>query len=471
MTFSPEILINHPLTLYLTLALAVTGCATTAWSLHRWRQQRKHADTLETALAASEQTVREHALAGHEQAIQTARQEEVQRQLQHQMDQIRQERDRLYAEMQNEHARRLSAEKNLELVRQDADIRQQHWDEKARLLEDSEKRLQAQFENLANRIFEQKQAHFSRTSKESMETLMQPMREQLKDFRQRVDQVYEKDTDDRRLLRHELKHLKDLNEKMNAEAHALTNALKGEKKTQGNWGEMLLERILEESGLRKGHEYDTQVSVKDDDGRRQLPDAIIHLPDEKDIIVDAKVSLVAFERYVNVEDETEKNAHLKAHLKAVRTQMEGLSSKNYEQISELKTLDFVLMFVPIEAAFLVAMEHDPLLFRDAFDRNIILVSPSTLLAVLKTIHNIWRNEQQSRNALTIAEEAGKLYDQFALFVESLQDVQKHLDRTQSSLTLSVNRLSEGRGNAIRRLERLRDLGAKTKKRLPVDDID
>ncbi len=413
--------------------------------------------------------LREQRQALNDAAVEEARQGEQLSQLAERLAQ----RDRAYAELEARHQEerqlRMSADNQLALVRQEAETEQRHWKEKVSLLENTEKRLQDQFENLANRIFEQKQESFTRTSKESINALMQPVRDQLKEFRQRVDHVYEKDTDDRRQLRHELHHLKELNERMNAEAHALTNALKGEKKTQGNWGEMLLERILEESGLRKGHEYDTQVSVKDESGKRQQPDAIIHLPDEKDIIVDAKVSLVDFERYVNVESEAEKAAYLKAHLKAVRAQMDGLSRKNYEQISELKTLDFVLMFVPIEAAFLVAMENDPMLFRDAFDRNIILVSPSTLLAVLKTIHNIWRNEQQNRNAQTIAEEAGKLYDQFALFVESLQDVQKHLEKTQSSLTLSINRLSDGRGNAVRRLEKLRELGAKTKKRIPLDD--
>lgn len=424
-----------------------------------------------TALALQRQVrqLREQQRALNEAAVEEARQGEQLSQLTERLTQREQECSDLQARFQDERQQRMAADNQLALVRQQAETEQRHWKEKVSLLENTEKRLQEQFENLANRIFEQKQESFTRTSKDSINALMQPVRDQLKEFRQRVDHVYEKDTDDRRQLRHELNHLKELNERMNAEAHALTNALKGEKKTQGNWGEMLLERILEESGLRKGHEYDTQVSVKDEEGKRQQPDAIIHLPDEKDIIVDAKVSLVDFERYVNVESEAEKAAYLKAHLKAVRTQMDGLSRKNYEQISELKTLDFVLMFVPIEAAFLVAMENDPMLFRDAFDRNIILVSPSTLLAVLKTIHNIWRNEQQNRNAQTIAEEAGKLYDQFARFVESLQDVQKHLDKTQSSLSESMNRLTEGRGNAVRRLEKLRTLGAKTKKRIPLDD--
>ncbi|MFY0663391.1 MAG: DNA recombination protein RmuC [Natronospirillum sp.] len=366
---------------------------------------------------------------------------------------------------------RSQLERELALARSELDSERRQMAEKIALLENSEQRLNSQFENLANRIFEQKQQTFAKSSQDNLNNLMQPMREQLKDFRQRVEQVYEKDTDDRRELRLQLASLRQLNEEMNQEARALTNALKGEKKLQGNWGEMLLERILEESGLRKGHEYDTQLSFTGKDGSRQQPDAVIHLPDQKDVIVDAKVSLVSFERYCNTEDD-ERALHLKGHLKAVRNQMENLTAKNYEDIAELKTLDFVLMFVPIEAAFLLAMENDPQLFRDAFDRNIILVSPSTLLAVLKTIHNIWRNEQQNRNARTIAEEAGKLYDHFVRFTDSLQDVQKHLRKTQESMDQSMNRLSSGRGNLVGRVENLRKLGARNKKHLAlVDESD
>ncbi|MFC3852629.1 DNA recombination protein RmuC [Salinispirillum marinum] len=386
--------------------------------------------------------------------------------------QLQEDRERLEDEGRNAERSwmntRNQLERELALARSTLDSERRQMAEKISLLENSEQRLNSQFENLANRIFEQKQQAFSKTSQESLNHLMQPMREQLKDFRQRVEQVYEKDTDDRRELRLQLASLRQLNEEMNQEARALTNALKGEKKLQGNWGEMLLERILEESGLRKGHEYDTQLSFTGKDGSRQQPDAVIHLPDQKDVIVDAKVSLVSFERYCNTEDD-ERALHLKGHLKAVRNQMENLTAKNYEDIAELKTLDFVLMFVPIEAAFLLAMENDPQLFRDAFDRNIILVSPSTLLAVLKTIHNIWRNEQQNRNAQTIAEEAGKLYDHFVRFTESLQDVQKHLRKTQESMDQSMNRLSSGRGNLVGRVENLRKLGARNKKQLALAD--
>ena len=421
-------------------------------------------------LADRRRQLEEQGEARQEQALLLARQEESLTQQAQRLEAEEQARESLHQQWQQEQQQRMEAERRLELEQQRLASERQQWQEKQRLLEDTEQRLQSQFENLANRIFEQKQQTFSRSSQESLQNLMNPMREQLKDFRSRVEQVYEKDTDDRRRLRHELDQLKLMNERLNEEARALTNALKGEKKTQGNWGEMLLERILEESGLRKGHEYDTQFTVRGEAGQRLQPDAIIHLPDQKDIIVDAKVSLVDFERDVNAEADADRAAGLKAHLKAVRNQMENLSAKNYEQVDELRTLDFVLMFVPIEAAFLVAMENDPLLFRDAFDRNIILVSPSTLLAVLKTIHNIWRNEQQNRNALQIADEAGKLYDQFVLFTESLRDVQKHIGKSQESLDLSIKRLSEGRGNAVRRVEKLRELGAKTKKQLSVDDL-
>ncbi|MEX1058248.1 MAG: DNA recombination protein RmuC, partial [Natronospirillum sp.] len=382
-------LVAHPYAPVALLALSAFSSAAALalwrqWSQDRARNQVEHRQLEdELAILQGEYAQADHALNlthGDLQAaaVARARQDETRSQLDQRLERVLAERQTLQDRLNAEQAQRQEAQKNLELVRSESQANQRHAAEKLQLLEDSEKRLQDQFENLANRIFEKKQESFSRTSQESLQALMQPMREQLKDFRQRVDQVYEKDTDDRRALRLELGYLKELNEKMNTEARALTNALKGEKKTQGNWGEMLLERILEESGLRKGHEYDTQVNVKDENGKRQQPDAVIHLPDNKDIIVDAKVSLVDFERYVNEDRELEKALNLKAHLKAVRTQMDGLARKNYEQIKALQTLDFVLMFVPIEAAFLVAMENDPLLFRDAFDRNIILVSPSTL---------------------------------------------------------------------------------------------
>ncbi|MCH8550918.1 MAG: DNA recombination protein RmuC [Natronospirillum sp.] len=453
------VLTNPPLFL---AALALFIVLTLILATLLWRQVRRQQD-LQVQLAELDE-------ARQEQALQLARQEETVNQQARQLQQQSETQDSLRQQWHQEQQGRLDAERALELERQRLSSERQQWDEKKKLLEDTEKRLQSQFENLANRIFDQKQQHFSRTSQESLQNLIAPMREQLKDFRQRVETVYEKDTEDRRNLRFQLEQLKGMNDNLTEEARRLSNALKGEKKTQGNWGEMLLERILEESGLRKGHEYDVQFSAKGEHGQRLQPDAIIHLPDEKDIIVDAKVSLVDFERYVNAEDDVERSAALKAHVDAVRTQMKNLSAKNYEQIDSLRTLDFVLMFVPVEAAFLVAVEQDTMLFRDAFERNIILVSPSTLLAVLKTIHNIWRNEQQNRNAVQIADEAGKLYDQFVLFTESLKDVQKHLGKSQESLDKSIKQLSEGRGNAVRRVEKLRELGAKNKKQLSLDDL-
>ncbi|TGG95281.1 DNA recombination protein RmuC [Natronospirillum operosum] len=459
MSVLENLLANPPLLFTIAGLLVAALAASVAFNVRQrsWLQQR------DDELAESQE-------ARQQQEVMLGRQEETIQGLREQLQGSEQALTQARQEAQREYQTRLEAEQKLALERQRLQSERQQWEEKQRVLEDSEERLQKNFENLANRIFDQKQQHFSRTSQESLQNLMQPMREQLKDFRQRVETVYEKDTEDRQSLRFQLNELKKMNETMNEEARRLTNALKGEKKTQGNWGEMLLERILEESGLRKGHEYDVQFSARGESGQRLQPDAIIHLPDEKDIIVDAKVSLVDFERYVNAEDELDRAASLKAHVDAVRTQMKNLSAKNYEQIDSLRTLDFVLMFVPVEAAFLVAVEQDPMLFRDAFDRNIILVSPSTLLAVLKTIHNIWRNEHQNRNAVQIAEEAGKLYDQFVLFTESLKDVQKHLGKSQDSLDKSIKQLSEGRGNAVRRVEKLRELGAKNKKQLSVDDL-
>jgi len=348
---------------------------------------------------------------------------------------------------------------------------QRNAEEKLKLLADAKQQLTLEFESLAQKILEEKSEKFTRQNQANIETTLNPLREQLSEFRKRVEDVYDKDSKDRTSLRTELNHLQMLNQRIGDEALNLTRALKGDKKIQGNWGEIVLERVLEESGLRKGHEYDTQVALRSDEGQRRYPDVIVHLPDEKDIVVDAKVSLVAYERYCNASTDVERELALRQHIAAVRAHIDGLSLKQYENLPGVRSLDFVLIFIPIEAAFLAAFEHDAGIFREAYEKNIIVVSPTTLLATLRTVQTIWRYERQNANADAIAKQAGALHDQFALLLQSLQDIGKHLDKSRDAYEQTLDRFSRGRGNLVKRVNDLARLGAKTKKHLPPELLE
>jgi len=339
-------------------------------------------------------------------------------------------------------------------------------EEKLQLVKSASEKMTAEFNNLANRIFEEKTERLLQTNKSSLESTLSPLKSQLSDFRKKVEDVYDKETRDRVSLRLELEQLKNLNTQLSQDAINLTRALKGDKKTQGNWGEVVLERVLEQSGLRKGSEYETQVSLQAQDGSKRFPDVIIRLPDNKDVVVDSKVSLIDYEQYVNAESEVEKEAALKRHVSAVANHISGLSIKAYEKLDGIRSLDFVLMFIPIESAFSAAYDANPEMFMRASDKQIVIVSPTTLLVTLRTIQTIWRYEYQNRNAEKIAAQAGGIYDQFALVVESLDEVGRNLDRAKDSFELAHKRLSTGRGNLVRRVQQLKDLGARTKKKLP-----
>lgn len=354
-------------------------------------------------------------------------------------------------------------------VRMDAE--QQHHAEKLALLEQSGERIQQQFRLLAQQVFDDNSRKFGSQQQETMQQLLQPLREQLGDFRRRVDDVYDKEARDRQGLAEQIVQLKQLNLQMSEDALNLTQALKGDNKTQGNWGELVLERVLEESGLRRGFEYEVQVSAEDDSGRRLQPDVVIHLPDRKDIIVDAKVSLNAYERYCSADDEPGRQQALREHITSVKRHIKGLSEKSYETLPQVHSLDFVLLFIPIEAAFLTAIEQDRKLFGDAFERNILLVSPSTLLVTLRTINNIWRYEKQNLNAKEIAKRGGELYDKFVGFVGALDDVGKHLDQTRRAYDTAMSRLSSGKGNLINRATALQQLGVRTKKSLELERVE
>ena len=343
---------------------------------------------------------------------------------------------------------------------------QNQYEAQLKLLQDAKKSLSQEFENLANRIFEDKQAKFSVQNKEALEVTLSPLRRDIGDFRKQVESAYDKENADRNKLVGQLSELQKQTMQVSADAVSLANALRGDNKAQGNWGEFILEKLLEDSGLSKGREYDTQVALKGEDGKRRNPDVIIHLPEGRDIVIDAKVSLVDYERYFHAEDDETKQQCLRQHLNSLRAHIKGLSHKDYEKLEGVNSLDFVLIFVPVEAAFMLALDQDPEMMRDAYDRGIILVSPSTLMVTLRTIKNLWRYADQSRNAQIIADKAGGLYDQFVRYIESLEEVGKHISKSQEAWDTAHKRLSSGKGNLIRRTEELKKLGAKAKKSLP-----
>ena len=338
-----------------------------------------------------------------------------------------------------------------------------NFEAQLKLVKEAKQSLSQEFENLANRIFDDKQTKFSEQSKQALDTSLSPLRRDIGDFRKQVSSAYEKENADRNQLAGQIGELQKQTMKISSEAASLANALKGDNKQQGNWGEFVLEKLLEDSGLSKGREYETQVALKDEEGKRRNPDVIIRLPEGKDIIIDAKTSLLNYERYFHAEDEQQRQEFLKNHLNSLRAHIKGLDIKNYEKLETINSLDFVLIFIPVESAFMLALDNDPDIMREAYDRGIILVSPSTLMVTLRTIKNLWRYADQNINAQQIAEKAGGLYDLFVLHVEALEDIGKHLDKSKDAYETAFKRLSTGRGNLVKRSEELKLLGAKTKK--------
>lgn len=338
-------------------------------------------------------------------------------------------------------------------------------------IEELQQKFVKEFENLANKIFEEKSIKFTEQNKEKISEILNPLKEKISEFEKKVEQTNKENIDRLSSLREQLHSLKELNNQMTQEAKNLTEALKGQTKTQGNWGEFILESILEKSGLVKGREYFVQESIKDETGKRFQPDVIVNLPENKSIIIDSKVSLIAYERYVSSEDQIEKDKALREHILSIRSHLKNLSSKNYQTLYQLNSLDFVLMFMPIEPAFALAVQQDSNLFNDAFEMNIVIVSPSTLLATLRTIASIWRQENQNRNALEIARQAGALYDKFVNFYNDLVDVGKKLNAAKDSYEEAMKKVHDGRGNLIAGVEKMKQLGAKASKSLPTSALD
>lgn len=348
---------------------------------------------------------------------------------------------------------------------------QQQAEEKLNLLKEAKESLHDGFKNLANEIFESKQKEFKVQSKEQLSGVLDPLHERIKSFEKRVEQTYSNEAKERFSLVKEVKNLQELNSRIAQDAVNLTNALKGENKTQGIWGEMVLEKVLENSGLEKGREYEIQVSLKQDDGKRYQPDAIVRLPEGKDVVVDSKVSLTAYERYCSADDDVERKEALKAHTLSIRSHIKDLASKDYQNLEGIRTLDYVLLFVPIESAFSLATQEDTSLYSDALSRHIAIVTPSTLLATLRTIQNMWRVEQQNKNAEEIADRAGKLYDKFVSFVADLELIGSRLESTQGAYQDAYNKLASGRGNLVKRAEDMKTLGAKASKSLPQNLVE
>ena len=339
-------------------------------------------------------------------------------------------------------------------------------------LEDIGKKFSNEFKVLANSIMEEKSKRFTEQNQTNIKNLLDPLGENIKEFKKRVEETYDKESKQRFSLEEKIKELVLLNNKISEEASNLTKALKGSSKTQGDWGEMILESILENSGLEKGREFFVQEFIRDEagrtiktaDGKKLQPDVMLKYPDGRTVIIDSKVSLTAYERYNSAEVENEINNSLKEHIRSVKSHIDELSAKSYDSYTD--SLDFVMMFVPVEPAYLIAMKNEPQLWNYAYNKKVLLISPTNLIAALKLVADLWKRDKQTKNAVDIAERGGQLYDKFVSFIESLEDVGSHLKKTQKSYNEAFGRLSEGRGNLISQVEKLKDLGAKAQKTLP-----
>jgi len=346
-----------------------------------------------------------------------------------------------------------------------------------RLIEQKEdvKKLQDQsrieFKNLANEILENNSKKFTEDNRNKLDTLLKPLGDKIKDFEKKVEETYDKESKLRFSLKEEIKRLEELNQQVSIDTVNLTKALKGESKTQGNWGEVVLENILEKSGLIKDQEYFVQSSFKNDDGNTVLPDIIVTYPGKRNVVIDSKVSLTAYERYVAAETEVERESAFKIHLASIKNHINELSSKNYQDIYQLNSLDFVMMFLPIEPAYLIAIQKDPELWHYAYKKRVLIISPTNLIAALKMIESLWRQEYQTKNVQEIARQSGELYDKFKGFVDDLLIIGKKIQETQTTYEASMNKLSSGKGNLVKRVENIKKLGIKTSKELPQNLLD
>ncbi|HHY0519684.1 DNA recombination protein RmuC [Vibrio parahaemolyticus] len=480
-------ILEHQSLILSSLFAATASGVAVGW----WVKQRLITQTqlLEQQLV-SEKQLHQQQLEQVKQSLADAQQE---------LDELDNERDKAAFEVRQSHGKLMAAMEKLRYFEAVKQERQQYFDElgqmreqksrletqlreqqarheqmnqanaeKLQILEQAEVRLKQQFEHLANQLFEEKTAKVDLQNRQSLEGLLSPLKEQLEGFKKQVNDSFSQEAKERHTLVHELKNLQRLNEQMTREAVNLTQALKGDNKQQGNWGEVVLARVLAESGLREGHEYETQVNLQSEAGKRYQPDVIVHLPQNKQVVVDSKMALVAYERYFNAETDAERDRALSAHLTALRAHIKGLSMKDYHKLKGIQSLDYVLMFIPVEPAFQVAIQADPSLIKDAMEQNIILVSPTTLLVALRTIDNLWRNERQNENAKLIAQRATKLYDKLRLFIDDMEGLGGALDRANQTYQGAMNKLATGRGNVIRQAESFRQLGVEIKRPISSD---
>ncbi|PVY42435.1 DNA recombination protein RmuC [Pontibacter virosus] len=393
-----------------------------------------------------------------------------------------QEAEALKSQLRDAQAETMELTNALTKTESDYEHLRERMHEQAKELEQLREKFLQQFQHISNQVLMTNAEHFNKASSENLERILSPLKERIREFEAKVDQTYEKTLKDSISLKEQITQLSALNQQMSQNALNLTKALKGESKTQGNWGEYLLESLLEKSGLRKGVHYEREEVRQNEEHKVYRPDVIIRLPDSKHLVIDSKLSLVAYEAYCSCEDEAQLESYLRSHITSIRTHYTDLGRKKYHRLSGINSPDFVLMYIPIEPAFNLALQHDQNIFTDAFDKNIVLVTTSTLLATLRTVAGVWRQEDQKRNVLRIAEESGKLYDKFVGFVEDLKTVGRHLEQSQSAYNGAMNKLTDGKGNLIRKVEILRELGAKTSKHLdehllqeaiatPGDDIE
>lgn len=357
---------------------------------------------------------------------------------------------------------------SLELTRNQSELQymSQRNDEQKKEVEQLQEKFTKEFENLANKILEEKTVKFTEQNKENLKNILTPLQEKIIHFEKKVEDTHKESIDYHAALRQQIIGLKEMNEQMSKETINLTKALKGDSKMQGNWGELILERVLEKSGLEKGREYEVQQGYQNEEGSRVFPDVVISLPDGKKMIVDSKVSLTAYERYINEDDDVRKVVFLKEHINSIKRHVEQLSDKNYHDLYQMESPDFVLLFIPIESAFAIALNEDNSLYNKAFEKNIVIVTPTTLLATLRTIDSMWTNQKQQENALEIARQAGALYDKFEGFVTDLIKIGKKMDEAKVEYGHAMGKLVEGKGNLVGSVERLRKMGAKAKKILP-----
>lgn len=379
--------------------------------------------------------------------------------------------NKMNLELNTERAKVIELNSSLSSLKADYSNLQRKLEEEKSEIEKLQEKFTTEFKNIANEILEDKSKKFTELNKINIGEILNPLNEKIKDFQKKVEDVHINDSKERASLSQQIKMLHELNQQITKEANNLTNALKGESQTMGSWGEFILESILEKSGLEKNREYLIQETLTAADGKRFRPDVIIKLPDKKNIVIDSKVSLIDYEIYISSDDEKKKNIALANHIRSVKNHIKELSSKNYQNLYQLNSLDFVLMFVPIEPAFSLAIKSDNNLFDEAFEKNIVIVSPSTLLATLRTIANIWRTEKHNRNALEIAQLSGSLYDKFSNLIENLKDIQNKFNVIQNSFDDTFKKLHTGRGNLVSTIEKIRKLGAKTTKSLPANLIE